>query len=49
MLLKEDILEKLLLRSEKVIVRVYVLGAYDLASRDSGGESDPYLWMKLGN
>jgi Ca2+-dependent lipid-binding protein len=29
-------------------VRIYVLGCFDLASRDTGGESDPYLWMQLG-
>mmetsp|Transcript_21809 Transcript_21809/g.16160 ORF Transcript_21809/g.16160 Transcript_21809/m.16160 type:complete len:131 (+) Transcript_21809:1660-2052(+) len=41
-------LKRLLLAETKCIVRVYMISAYDLASRDNGGFSDPYLKLKLG-
>jgi hypothetical protein len=37
------ILQKLLLTQSECIVRVYMISAYDLASRDIGGASDPYV------
>jgi hypothetical protein len=40
-----DTLRRLLLGSTKCIVRLYVISAYDLASRDSGSPSDPYLYI----
>lgn len=33
----------------KCIVRLYMISGYDLASRDNGGFSDPYLKINLGN
>lgn len=42
------ILRNLLLKPQKCIVRVYMISAFDLASRDIGGFSDPYLILKLG-
>jgi hypothetical protein len=44
-----DSLKRLLLGKNKCIVRLYVLSAYDLSSRDSGSESDPYLKITMGN
>jgi len=38
----------MLLKSEKCIVRVYMIEGFDLASRDIGGFSDPYLKLRLG-
>ena len=43
------ILKKLLLREQKMIVRVYMIEGFDLASRDIGGFSDPYLKLRLGS
>jgi len=45
----EDILRRSLLKSEKSIVRVYMVSGYDFASRDIGGFSDPYLDLKIGD
>jgi len=42
------ILKRMLLRKSKMIVRVYMVEGFDLASRDLGGFSDPYLILKLG-
>jgi len=42
------ILKRMLLRKSKMIVRVYMIEGFDLASRDLGGFSDPYLILKLG-
>lgn len=39
----------MLLHSVKVIARVYMLSGYDLASRDIGGFSDPYLILSVGD
>ena len=43
------ILERMLMCQTKCIVRVYMISAYDLASRDNGSFSDPYLKINLGN
>jgi len=45
----DTILNKMLLRSKQCIVRVYVLDGRNFASRDFGGESDPYLKLNVGN
>lgn len=42
------ILQKLLLRQSMCVVRVYMISAYDLASRDIGGFSDPYVKISCG-
>ena len=42
------ILKRMLLRSVKVVVRVYMIEGFDLASRDLCGISDPYLILKCG-
>jgi len=44
-----ETLKRLLLGQNKCIVRLYVVSAYDLSSRDNGSDSDPYLKIKLGN
>lgn len=44
-----DTLKRLLLNKTKTIVRLYVVCAYDLAKRDIGSDSDPYLQITLGN
>ena len=36
------------MKETKCIVRVYMLSAFDLASRDNGGVSDPYLKLTIG-
>jgi Ca2+-dependent lipid-binding protein len=33
----------------KCVVRVYIVDAFNLSSRDNGSESDPYLIVKCGN
>lgn len=42
------ILKRMLLRKTKCLVRIYMISGADLASRDMGGFSDPYLILKLG-
>lgn len=42
------ILKRMLLKTAKMVVRVYMIEGFDLASRDMGGFSDPYLILKLG-
>ena len=44
-----ETLKRLLLGKNKCIVRLYVISAYDLSSRDNGSDSDPYLKISLGN
>ena len=44
----DQTLKRMLMAQMKCIVRLYVLNAYDLASRDNGSFSDPYLKVKLG-
>lgn len=41
-------LKRLLLGQTKCIVRLYVIDAFNLSSRDSGSPSDPYLFLSLG-
>lgn len=45
----EDMLKRALLTSTNAIVRVYMISAFDLASRDNGSASDPYLVIKCNN
>lgn len=45
----QDTLKRLLLNKTKTIVRLYVISAYDLAKRDIGSDSDPYLKITCGN
>lgn len=44
-----ETLKRLLLGKNRCIVRLYVISAYDLSSRDNGSDSDPYLNITLGN
>ena len=37
-----------ILNPQPVIVKLYILEAYDLMSRDDDGNSDPYLKIQLG-
>jgi len=32
-----------------MIVRIYMIEGFDLASRDIGSDSDPYLKLRCGN
>lgn len=44
--LQSDVILKTMLNSqEKCIVRLYVLDAFNLSSRDNGSPSDPYLYI----
>lgn len=45
----QDILKRILLSQTKCIVRVYMISAFNLSSRDNGSESDPYLIVSCGN
>jgi len=45
----DETMKRLLLSQAKAIVRVYMISAYNLSSRDNGSESDPYLIMNVGN
>ena len=42
-------LKRLLLTKSKCLIRLYVISAYDLSSRDNGSPSDPYLYISLGD
>jgi Ca2+-dependent lipid-binding protein len=42
------ILKRMLLKTAKMVVRVYMIEGFELASRDIGGYSDPYLILKMG-
>jgi len=44
----DEILKRMLLKKCKAIVRIYMVEGKDLASRDMGGFSDPYVILKLG-
>jgi hypothetical protein len=44
----EEITKQLLIKTE-CVVRVYVMDAFELASRDEKSLSDPYVIVKLGN
>ena len=43
------ILQRMLLIKNKSIVRAYMINGYDFASRDIGGDSDPYLKLRIGD
>lgn len=45
----DEILKRSLLASTKCIVRLYMVSAYDLSSRDNGSPSDPYLYITCNN
>jgi hypothetical protein len=50
--LESDVmLNRLLMLNTKTIVRVYVIGAFNLSSRDAGigNESDPYIIVSMGS
>ena len=42
-----DQLTRMMLKVTKCVVRVYILNAYDLMSKDNGSASDPYLKLKM--
>ncbi len=44
----EDTLKRSLMGDKKCVVRLYMVSGYDLASRDNGGFSDPYLIISCG-
>lgn len=44
----DSILEAMLLNPQQCVVRVYAIEGFDFASRDIGGESDPYLILSVG-
>lgn len=45
----DEILKRTLLAQTKCIVRLYMISAFDLASRDVGSASDPYLYLTCNN
>lgn len=45
----EDILQNQLANPTQCVIRLYILEAFDLASRDIGSDSDPFLIVKCGN
>jgi hypothetical protein len=45
----EEILRRSLLAQTKCIVRVYMISAINLSSRDNGSPSDPYLVLSCNN
>lgn len=44
-----EYLNRALLKTTKCVVRVYVISAFDLARRDNGSHSDPYLVLKMND
>ena len=44
-----EIMTKQLLQKQECIIRVYVLDAFELASRDEKSLSDPYVLVKVGD
>ena len=44
----EAMIKSQLVRDTEAVVHLYLLSGYDLASRDIGGESDPYVIIKCG-
>lgn len=48
MIESDEILKRVLLKTCKMIVRVYMIEGCDLASRDIGSYSDPYLKLRCG-
>ena len=45
----DETLKRLLMAPSKCIVRVYIIDAFNLSSRDNGSDSDPYLIVQCGN
>ena len=45
----DETLKRLLMATTKCVVRVYIVDAFNLSSRDNGSESDPYLIVTCGN
>lgn len=45
----QEMLKKLLIQERKCIVRLYMLNGLQLASKDNGSESDPYVYVTLGD
>ena len=45
----DETLKRLLMATTKCIVRIYVIDAFNLSSRDNGSDSDPYLIVSCGN
>ena len=45
----DETMKRLLLSETKCIVRLYMVSGFDLASRDNGSQSDPYLVIQCGN
>ena len=39
----------MLLHQQKCTIKVYIIDAFNLSSRDNGSESDPYLILNCGN
>jgi hypothetical protein len=46
---QKEILKRYLISQKQSVIHVYILNCYNLASRDIGSESDPYLKCVLGN
>jgi hypothetical protein len=44
-----EILKKKLLTKTRCIVRCYVISAFNLAKKDLGSDSDPYIKISIGN
>ena len=45
----DETLKRLLMSPTKCVVRVYILDAFNVSSRDNGSDSDPYLIVSCGN
>lgn len=44
----DETLKRMLMSKTKCIVRLYMINGFDLASRDNGSASDPYLYITCG-
>jgi len=45
----DEIIKRLLVQECKTLVRIYIVGAFNLAQRDNDSESDPFVILKLGD
>lgn len=45
----DDFLKLMMMQKTKCLIRVYMISGFAFASRDNGGDSDPYLVLSLGN
>jgi Ca2+-dependent lipid-binding protein len=45
----QDYMSQMLMMKTQCMIKVYIISAFDLASRDVGSHSDPYVVLKLGN